>query len=218
MSGVNETAIAAQIEAALAAPDFGADPDDNGDRLTITRRPGDLIIERDIAETALAKDPSQFFRIGERIVAPAIITTVAYGREYPTPGLLAASEDMILAGLAERTRWHIGDKRSRRFVEKNPPRDIARLILAHGHASIFPHIAGVIAAPVPRPDGSIIDALGYDYDTRLFYLAERPLVMKAIPYQPTEEEADDAANDLLHLLSGFMFVDDVSRSAHYRCL
>ena len=65
-------------------------------------------------------------------------------------------------------------------------------------------LAGIVEAPTLRPDGSILDRSGYDFETGLLYLpaAEYP----PMPASPTQEDARKAAAELLALVAEFPFV------------
>jgi hypothetical protein len=72
-------------------------------------------------------------------------------------------------------------------------------------------LKGVIHTPAFRPDGSLIDAPGYDAVTRLLYLPEPALTLAPVPRQPTAADVQAAVARLDLLLSGFPFT-----SAHTR--
>ncbi|MCX4474836.1 hypothetical protein OOK41_31750 [Micromonospora sp. NBC_01655] len=72
-------------------------------------------------------------------------------------------------------------------------------------------LRGVIHTPVVRPDGSLIEAPGYDPATGLLHLPEPGLVVPRVPEQPTDSDVRDAVKLLLEMIDGFPFI-----SEHYR--
>lgn len=73
-------------------------------------------------------------------------------------------------------------------------------------------LSGVITAPTIRPDGTILQAAGYDAKSGLLYM---PGATKfpTVPEKPTQADAQRAAADLLEVVKDFPFVDDADRSA-----
>jgi putative DNA primase/helicase len=72
----------------------------------------------------------------------------------------------------------------------------------------FPTVEGVITAPTLRPNGTLLDELGYDRQTGLM-LINSPRV--EINQRPTREDAEAAIALLRHLFEETMFKDEVSR-------
>jgi len=73
----------------------------------------------------------------------------------------------------------------------------------------MPSLRGILTCPTLRPDGSLLLSHGYDLQSR--YYLSHDLDIK-IPEHPTLEEARQATNLLVSLLSGFMFAEPVDRS------
>lgn len=72
-------------------------------------------------------------------------------------------------------------------------------------------LRGVVHTPIVRPDGSLLEAPGYDPATGLLHLPEPGLVVPRVPDQPTDSDVRDAVKLLLEMIDGFPFV-----SEHYR--
>ena len=101
------------------------------------------------------------------------------------------------------------DARSKQEVEIDPPKKVAvGLIALRGWK--FPRVAGIIAAPTLRPDGSILCEPGYDEETQLWNDAD--VVLPDIPERPTRAQAKAALKWLKGLLAGFAFVSDLDRA------
>jgi bifunctional DNA primase/polymerase-like protein len=71
---------------------------------------------------------------------------------------------------------------------------------------------GITHTPVLRPDGTVLDAPGYDEPTGLLYLPEDGLHVPPVPDQPTMEEVHDALKFILSAVDQFPFVDDRDRA------
>ena len=75
----------------------------------------------------------------------------------------------------------------------------------------LPYLAGVVTAPVLKPDGTISTAPGYDADTGLLHLPDG--VKVSVPDDPTQVQAKAAAALLLDLVGDFPFEKSTHRSA-----
>ena len=94
----------------------------------------------------------------------------------------------------------------------SPPIDVVRDVLALGKWS-FPRLERVVEAPVLRPNGSILSAVGYDLTSAIFYAPGPHLILPPIPRCPTWAEVIDARLLLRReLLGDFPFVDAASRA------
>lgn len=94
------------------------------------------------------------------------------------------------------------------WVKKNPPREVVATLLSLGHWK-FPQVAGIINAPTLRPDGSILDQLGYDAATRLWAQWDESLTLPAIAEHPTRKQAETALALYKDLLKEFPFVGEL---------
>lgn len=92
----------------------------------------------------------------------------------------------------------------------NPGFEIPHLILKDREVWPFPEIAGLINAPTLRPDGSLLQAEGYDDATGLL-LMNSPQ-MQPIRPNPSRADAEAALMMLKELLAEFPFVDEEGRS------
>jgi hypothetical protein len=78
------------------------------------------------------------------------------------------------------------------MINTDPPLKVVKDILALTSWPGIPPLVGLIAVPVIRQDGSILDQFGYDPATELYYVKERNLAIQ-VPDNPTQEEAKKAA-------------------------
>ncbi|WP_437647313.1 hypothetical protein [Sorangium sp. So ce362] len=112
---------------------------------------------------------------------------------------------VALATLRERltsvARWMRLDKRSNLFVQVIPPDEVVQALLARGAWAGVRPLIGMIEAPSLRPDGSLLDAPGYDPTTGYLYApsAEFP----PVPPEPTQDDARRALAELEELFEDF---------------
>ena len=90
-----------------------------------------------------------------------------------------------------------------------PPR-VAQTYLARVGDWNLPVLTGVIEAPIMRPDGSILDAPGYDESTGLFLYADAE--WPPLPERPTHADAEAALRELVAPFAEFPFVDEAAHS------
>jgi len=105
------------------------------------------------------------------------------------------------------------DKRSGEWVPSAFPDKDAAAIIEDAHESRLPFLKSIIAAPTMRPDGSILQAQGYDAQTCL-YLDSGGVEfgMSKMPAKPTLNDAHQALNVLDDLIGEFPFIDRPSKS------
>lgn len=92
-----------------------------------------------------------------------------------------------------------------------PPRWLLEGIFTRGCYPSIKHLAGVIASPTIRPDGSILQLPGYDESTRLVYTSTQDF--PPAPDSPTREDAKAAGNLLMEVVRDFPFIAEGDKSA-----
>ena len=95
-------------------------------------------------------------------------------------------------------------------IRIDPPKEVVEQVAGMAGEWPFPPLTGVIATPTMRPDGTILDRIGYDPPTGLVLISPPP--MPAVSPMPTRHHAEDALDLLCELLVEFPFASDVSRS------
>jgi hypothetical protein len=100
-------------------------------------------------------------------------------------------------------------------VERNavpPQRWLTEGIFTRGeYGKAVRSLAGIVTAPILRPDGTILQTAGHDAKTGLLY---QPCdKFPAIPDKPTQQDAALAAAELLEVIKDFQFQDDADKSA-----
>ncbi|MEO2031548.1 MAG: hypothetical protein ABGZ35_05640, partial [Planctomycetaceae bacterium] len=92
-----------------------------------------------------------------------------------------------------------------------PARWCYEAILVRGCWQNIPTICGIVASPVLRSDGSILQTAGYDSESGLYVdLTEK---FPSIGNHPTTAEIQSAIDTLFNLTSDFPFKNDAARSA-----
>lgn len=89
------------------------------------------------------------------------------------------------------------------------PRDMATQIVARKHWPGMRKLEGVVAVPVLRPDGTVLDRPGYDEATGLYYTPT--LELAALPFEPGPEDVRAALELILGKLRHFPFKDPSDR-------
>lgn len=168
----------------------------------------------DAAIRALELDPDLYERSGALVrVLPATEATD------PRKGKarLAAGSPTIdrlpMATLRERmgraARFERFDKRTGEWSRCLPSPMLAETVYARGQWHGIRRLVGVLEAPSLRPDGSIIQAPGYDAATGYLYKpSER---FDAVSDAPTQAAARAAMAELVDVFADFPFRDDASR-------
>jgi putative DNA primase/helicase len=95
-------------------------------------------------------------------------------------------------------------------VPCDPPMPLVHALLAAGDWPV-PALVGVTVVPTLRPDGTVLDAPGYDERTRLLFEPGRTAFPK-VPEVPTYAEACDALAKLNDVLCDFPFRASVDRA------
>jgi hypothetical protein len=122
-----------------------------------------------------------------------------------TPVIAPCGAEHLVLRLATDAVFERYVARRKKWEPTNPPPYVGRYLLAKGEWT-FPPLAGVANAPTLRPDGSILEAEGYDPATGLLVDFDG-LAFPPVPPSPTREEARAALARLKALLAEFPFVD-----------
>ena len=190
---------------------YRREPVSDDGRPTIQLEAGKLSITADKAEDVLIASGVAFYERSNALVRPIFKEVdAAHGRKTTTAQLAKVDTVYMRDILGRVASWHRRDKRGNRWVPVDPPNDVAITILARAGEWKFPTVTGIATAPTMRPDGTILDRVGYDPVTRL--LLVDTLNMPPIPERPTKADAEGAMNFLTDLLPEFKFVDAVAKA------
>lgn len=113
----------------------------------------------------------------------------------------------ILDKLAD---WVKQDERTKSFKRKDCPEKVPKTLIARRQWNL-PVLVGIIQAPTIREDGSILETPGYDRATGLFFNPGRTNFLP-IPQNPNKDDAVQAKDYILSILSGFPFENEESKS------
>jgi len=170
-----------------------------------------LDIDATLGEKALLDAGVAIYQRSETLMRPIVEEVDAsHGRRTKTVRFKQVSPVYLRDLLSQHANWQKYDARNRQMVACRVPYEIAATILEREGTWTFPAVAGVIATPTMRPDGSLLTEPGYDPATRLLLVEPPP--MPPIPDEPTREDALAALALLKGLLEEFPLVDNVSRA------
>jgi Bifunctional DNA primase/polymerase, N-terminal len=187
------------------------EPESEGGLPVIEVEGGKLSQSATEAEEALIAVNVQFFERSNILVRPIVIEVdAAHGRKTHAAQLARVDQTYMRDMLNRVADWYRLDKRGRSWVAIDPPHDIAATVLARAGEWKFHTIAGIATAPTMRPDGTILDKLGYDPATRLLLVDTQEML--PIPENPTRDDALAALALIEDLLTEFPFVDELAKS------
>jgi hypothetical protein len=151
-----------------------------------------------------------FYQRDRTLVRVCLIKAKASdGTIISVPGIALVTLPVLTRALGQSARWEKINSKGI-LIRIDPPKEVAEQIAGMVGEWPFVPLAGVIATPTLRPDGSLLTAEGYDPVTGLVLLGPPP--MPAIPDAPSRREAEEALGLLDDLLQEFPFVDRASRS------
>lgn len=191
-----------------------APPASRDGRPVIINGPGRWHIMAAQAQNALAKSGIPIYQRGLELVRPLVIEVPsADNRMTKSPALAQIQQPNLLEALSAKVAFRRWDARSEAYVEDNPNPKTAEMILGRAGEWPFPYIAGVIATPTMRYDGSLLLEDGYDPQTRLYHFRDPKLDLRSLLKEPTRDDAV-ASVALLRgdLLAEFPLVDEASVS------
>jgi putative DNA primase/helicase len=169
-------------------------------RLTAGQLPRSV---KDAERAVLASGAPVFARAGSLVRPVSETVDAAGGGKTKVTYLRPFTADSFVVTRAESAIFQRYEGRRRTWVDIDPPFALVRAVLSNDGKWIFPKVAGVIMTPTLRPDGSLIDAPGYDPSTELYLSGT--LQLPSISPQPTRDEAFDALATLKDLFSEFPF-------------
>ena len=167
---------------------------------------GDLpaMTEAAAAALAAANDPSRLFtRAGELV---RIVNDPDQGHVIRSLEL-----DGLRGELARCARW-LARSGAGELKRTAPPVHVVRDLasLAVPGAGSAPPLLSLIEAPALRPDGSVIDRLGYDRATHLFFAGSGPV--PSVPDRPSRDQCCAAVEVLDDVLCDFPFDSEASKA------
>lgn len=184
--------------------------------VTIQCIPGELPEMADKAEAALCKFEANFYQRGGQLVRWCMShaeTVKGITRPGGAVIILNQDADYLLDRLNRLISWLRWNEDKGDYVPCNAPRTVANTLLARRGLWKAQPLVAAINAPTLRPDGSILDAPGYDAATGLLFV-NTAVDFLPIPQQPTRQQAEAALAFIeSEVLSGFPFAEPHDLSA-----
>jgi primase-polymerase (primpol)-like protein len=135
--------------------------------------------------------------------------------ESKRPLLQTIGEAELTGALARSANYYRLKKEKDGYAQVpiTPPRDVVKDILSFKSEEWpFPPLAGVIQAPMMRPNGTILDTPGYDHETCLYYMPQDANQFSAIADQPTPDEVTKAVAFVQGFIQDFPFEQESDRA------
>jgi hypothetical protein len=171
----------------------------------------------DAAEKALLKDRGQQLYQRESLMVRMVRSSnvqLADGIRRPVGALtlMLVEPAYLVERFTRAASFQKFDSRLGDYKIIDCPERVANTYLARKGFWNVPVLRGVVEAPTLRPDGTSLQAAGYDPGTGL-YFDPGMTQFRQVPEHPTLDDARAALADLLRLLIGFPFVAPCDRAA-----
>ena len=108
--------------------------------------------------------------------------------------------------LSRAASWSRWNPKQQDWAPSLPSGPVVAALAARGSWPSLPPLAGVVEAPVFKPDGAVLDTPGYDEETALLF-APRGLNFPPVPSRPTAADVRTAAAALWEPLEQFEWED-----------
>ncbi len=197
-----------------------ADPKDDPEqaRGTNESRPTIRVVAADIerivdeAEAALIKAGRGLYQRGGLIVSVGVAKMItADGSEVGGQRIFERGEHALAEDLTAAAHFEKYNERVKDYVPCDAPSKIVKTLQQRTARLRLPPLSGVINAPTLRPDGSLLEAPGYDAATGLLF-DPRGETFPAISTKPSRDDAVKALSQVKGLIETFPFVDEADRA------
>lgn len=174
----------------------------------------------DLAERAIAADPDVYQR-GGRLVR-VVLTDSPLRKlrmQEPAPRIDTLPRASLRERLASCAKFVSIEKKKDGTAERRhvlPPPTVVETLDARGTWGPVRHLEAVVDSPILRPDGTILDAPGYDQSTGLLYRPNASFLQ--VPRHPTKGDALKAKEDLFEAVVDFDFAGDLHKAAWFAAL
>jgi hypothetical protein len=166
------------------------------------------------AEAALSGDDGLYQRGGSLVRVVRDDSPAAAGvRRKLAPRIEAIPREILRERLSAAATWVTirETQDSVRELATHPPGWCVNAVHARGSWTSFRHLEAVVEYPILRPDGTILQAPGYDAATGL--LLEPAGRIPKIKESPTQDDAIRARDRLLDVVVDFPFASPMYRAA-----
>ena len=167
----------------------------------------------DQGEDALIKADRGLYERGDAIVSIGTTKRVtAHENEVTVVRLYEQTEAVLYEHFSSAAHWQGWDGRKKAHVFKDPPKLVPKIYRERKGRRRLPPLAGVISAPTLRPNGSVLDQIGYDEQTALVLMPVDETFFPLLPPEPTKAHAEAAIAKLKFLVRTFPFASSVDQS------
>jgi putative DNA primase/helicase len=126
-------------------------------------------------------------------------------------GLLTVDGAYLVEAMTRAARWEKFNAKRNKWQRCNAPEQVAATYLSRrGHWQV-PRLWSAISSPTLRPDGTVLQAPGYDVHTQSWY-DPCGIEFPQIPESPTREDADAALKVLRSAFATFPFESKADES------
>jgi hypothetical protein len=177
--------------------------------ITVEGGKRDLAADKGIAALIGAGVP--FYQRNRRITRIALVRAKASdGAALMLPGIIDVDAPLMERELGRCAQWRRWDARTADYVFIDPPGPVSAQILSMSGHWPFAPLHGIIQCPTLRGDGSLLNEPGYDARTGLVLV--NSVEMRPIGLELRKEDAEEALDLLLGLLTEFPFSDKESEA------
>jgi hypothetical protein len=168
---------------------------------------------------ALSGAGALYQRGGELIRIVRVADTEATARDVEgTPTIRTVPPSTLKAILTSVAQWERqkevktkGGAPEWKTVATTPSDDVVAALLQRGEWSRVRPLTGIVEAPTMRPDGSILQAPGYDAPTAYIFEPGGTLYPE-VPDRPTHDDARRALYEIADVFADFPFASDAARA------
>ena len=161
----------------------------------------------DKAAQALIAANVSFYQRGGMLVRPVVLPVQTFDGEPSFAAQLVEVEQHYMRyTLSRHIKWVKYNKTEAKWVDADPPMDVALTLLKKFGEWPFRALAEIITTQTLRPDGSVLLEPGYDPATQMLLI--NPPEMPKLSERPTRADAMAALNLLKELLREFPFTWD----------
>lgn len=165
---------------------------------------------------ALRKDPNLYQRFGELVSIKNIpMKDPGCTKEYNVHKIYKVDSNNVfdrLTQYAKFKKYEQNDAKDWILVDTLPHHSVAEKVISNNEWSGIRSLSGIVATPVLRSDGTILDSKGYDRETWLMFRTDQEF--PEINEFPTYNEAVESRDMLFDLLDNFPFSKNPSQAVH----
>jgi len=147
------------------------------------------------------------------VVTDAATRSVGVSLPSAVPQIRAVPKAIVRERVTQAVRLVEEVRQDENLVRKpkRPPEWLVQAVHQRGeYGEAVRPLAGITQTPMLRPDGTVIQTIGWDSQTAMLYRPDRSF--PKVPDNPTQADAAKAAAELLEVLADFPFGSEADRS------